>query len=289
MLTLKRLALVLSLTLCACATQNPKADSGTAAASPDTTAAGAFESISPEAALAGLEGHCVEGKVTVFEFASPSCIPCEQLEAHFQQRLGERSDFVVRKIMVEDWDSPLVAKYLANVDSLPYVVVYDASGKRVDAVSGMSHEAVDLAIEDAAAPAAKADEPAEVAEPSVESPKTNYTVAAAPTQVDVDTDATATVVVKPGEGFKINLDFPWQATVGTADGVELTKTEFPQDAWQLEDGGATLVIPFTATSAGERELKTTMTFSVCNESQCDVIRAHEQPVKIVAKDGGSEQ
>ena len=37
----------------------------------------------------------------------------------------------VRKVNIVDWDSPAVKRYLSDVATLPYVMLFNRSGKRV--------------------------------------------------------------------------------------------------------------------------------------------------------------
>jgi hypothetical protein len=57
-----------------------------------------------------------------------------------------RTDVAYRKLDVGDWDIPFGARYLKDVPALPYVVVFDKGGARVDAISGLDVKRVDAAI-----------------------------------------------------------------------------------------------------------------------------------------------
>lgn len=96
-----------------------------------------------------LDGHVVRGKVTVFDFYAVWCAPCRALDAHMRTLLEQRRDLAVRKLNVVSWETPLAARYLRDVPTLPYVVVYDKTGKRVRALSGLDLEALDRAVEEA--------------------------------------------------------------------------------------------------------------------------------------------
>ena len=98
-----------------------------------------------------LDPHAVAGKVTLFDFYAVWCAPCRKIDAHVFAMLGRRSDVAVRKLNVVSWETPLAARYLADVPSLPFVVVYDKHGKRLRTVAGLDLDALDRAIADAGA------------------------------------------------------------------------------------------------------------------------------------------
>jgi hypothetical protein len=47
---------------------------------------------------------------------------------------------------IVDWDTPLAARYLKGIPELPYVLVYDGKGARVDAIPGADLVRLDAAI-----------------------------------------------------------------------------------------------------------------------------------------------
>jgi thiol-disulfide isomerase/thioredoxin len=96
-----------------------------------------------------LEGHAVAGKVTVFDFYAVWCAPCRKVDAHLFPLLAERGDLAIRKLNVVSWETPLAARHLKNVPSLPYVIVYGKDGRRVAAVAGLDLAALDRAIAEA--------------------------------------------------------------------------------------------------------------------------------------------
>ncbi len=93
-----------------------------------------------------LEEHAVSGKVTLFDFYAVWCAPCRKIDAHLFPLLGKRNDLALRKLNVVDWETPLAKRYLKNIPSLPYVVVYGKDGQRVEAVAGFDLAALDRAI-----------------------------------------------------------------------------------------------------------------------------------------------
>ncbi|MGK4007438.1 thioredoxin family protein [Sorangium sp. So ce1036] len=91
--------------------------------------------------------HVVKGKVTVIDFSARWCLPCRKLDAHMAGVLGAQGDVAYRRLDIGDWDTPLARRYLTQVPRLPYVIVYGTSGAQVDAIAGLSTEALDAAIE----------------------------------------------------------------------------------------------------------------------------------------------
>lgn len=93
-----------------------------------------------------LAPHAVAGKITVFDFYADWCDPCRKADEHMQAVLAAQKDVAYRKLDVGDWDTPLGKRYLGDVPELPYLVVYDASGRRVAAVAGLRLADIDAAI-----------------------------------------------------------------------------------------------------------------------------------------------
>jgi thiol-disulfide isomerase/thioredoxin len=89
----------------------------------------------------------VRGKVTVVDFGALWCEPCRALDEHVLGVMKARPDVAYRKLDVGDWDTPIAKRYLKNVPALPYVIVFDKRGSKVDAVSGLDLARIDAAIE----------------------------------------------------------------------------------------------------------------------------------------------
>lgn len=93
-----------------------------------------------------LGSHAVVGKVTVFDFYAAWCRPCGKVTAHLRTVASEHADVAVRGLDVVDWSSPLARHYLAEVPTLPYVVVYDRNGRYRGEVTGLDLAKLDALI-----------------------------------------------------------------------------------------------------------------------------------------------
>lgn len=96
-----------------------------------------------------LASHAVEGKVTLFDFYADWCAPCRKITAHVFRMLQTRNDLALRKLNIVNWDTPLAKRYLSDVPTLPYLIVFGRDGRQVRTVSGFDLEALDAAIEEA--------------------------------------------------------------------------------------------------------------------------------------------
>ncbi|MFO0756494.1 MAG: thioredoxin family protein [Byssovorax sp.] len=97
-----------------------------------------------------LEVALVKGKLTVIDFTASWCRPCHQIDDHMVKVLAAHPDIAYRRLDIGDWDTPLAQRYLKSVSKLPFVMVFDRFGQKVDELSGIDFAALDAAIDQAA-------------------------------------------------------------------------------------------------------------------------------------------
>jgi thiol-disulfide isomerase/thioredoxin len=96
--------------------------------------------------VGALELHAVKGKVTIFDFYADWCAACRKVDGHVYKRIAGGDKLAYRKLNVVDWDSPIATRYVKNVPSLPYLVVFGPDGKQATAIHGADLAALDRAI-----------------------------------------------------------------------------------------------------------------------------------------------
>jgi thiol-disulfide isomerase/thioredoxin len=94
-----------------------------------------------------LDAHAVKGKVTVFDFYAEWCAACRKVDGHMYKKIaGGDSAVAYRKLNIVEWESALGQRYLKEVPSLPFLVVYGRDGKRFATLTGADVAALDKAI-----------------------------------------------------------------------------------------------------------------------------------------------
>ncbi|HJQ41349.1 MAG TPA: thioredoxin domain-containing protein [Thermoanaerobaculia bacterium] len=90
------------------------------------------------------------GKITVVDYYGDWCGPCRVLETRLHHLMNGNSNLALRRIDIGKWDND-AAKQATELRAaaLPYVRVYDARGKFVQAVTGGMWDEVLAAIEKA--------------------------------------------------------------------------------------------------------------------------------------------
>ncbi|MFN2385087.1 MAG: thioredoxin domain-containing protein [Thermoanaerobaculia bacterium] len=100
-----------------------------------------------------VKGVLAAGKVTVLDYWAEWCSPCKFQDARLQHLVRANSKVAVRRIDVGKWDNAAARQATAEfrLGALPYVRVYDASGRFVGAVTGGSWDKLLELIEKAKA------------------------------------------------------------------------------------------------------------------------------------------
>ena len=77
-----------------------------------------------------LAEHLAPGKHTVVDFYAAWCPPCRVVGPALERlAAAESARLAVRKVDIVDWTMPVVEQYA--IESLPYLMLFDASGRRV--------------------------------------------------------------------------------------------------------------------------------------------------------------
>jgi len=163
--------------------------------------------------------------------------------------------------------APLMAPVVALLSLLLLTACEPAAKPMADKATAVGAEGGDKAPEAPAAPAADG----------------NYTIETTAGELKAGEAGELQVKVKPAPGFKINEEYPWKATL-TGDAIlNPDKPELEQDAWGLSKHEATLKVPVQVKAAGDGKLTGKLSFSVCNDSACDVIRDKDISWSAAAK------
>lgn len=91
-----------------------------------------------------LAAHAVPGKITIFDFYADWCQPCRKMEDDFVRVLGARKDVAIRKLNILQFASPLSRQW--SVKTIPYVVLYDRSGKKLVELTGNYPDQLSVAL-----------------------------------------------------------------------------------------------------------------------------------------------
>lgn len=97
-----------------------------------------------------LKPHAINGKVTIFDFYAEWCAACRKVTGHVYKRLanGDKS-IAYRKLNIVEWESALAQRYMRDVPSLPFMIVFGTDGKKFKALHGADLATLDKVIAEA--------------------------------------------------------------------------------------------------------------------------------------------
>ena len=113
-------------------------------------------------------------------------------------------------------------------------------------------------------------EGAVVPSPGATGPDPSFELAlVAPAAVAAAAPATARLVVHPGPGMKMNVDFPTGLTLTPPAGVTLSKTSLVvADAEKFDTKELAFAVTMSAAAPGEYKVPGIFKFAVCDEGAC---------------------
>ena len=92
----------------------------------------------------------------------------------------------------------------------------------------------------------------------------------APAQLAKGADGSATLVIVPKTGWKLNQEFPTKLSVAAPAGVSVAKSEQKvADAVEFTEKSGTWAVKFKAESSGDKAFTGKVKFAVCTDTTCD--------------------
>ncbi len=130
--------------------------------------------------------------------------------------------------------------------------------------------ATDKAAAQPAAPAAPSAQPAD--QPTTGDNDEHYELHSPDHPVPVGQKAKVELSVTAADGLHVNQDFPWSFDFDQPQGVQLAQTKVAKGQIQFSHSVAKIPMYVEASTPGKHSLEATANFSVCDPSQCYVIR-----------------
>ena len=90
-----------------------------------------------------------KGRVTVIDFWSEWCAPCEDISKMMTRLAKKHSGLSVRKVEVPDFECAAAKTHLKNVAGLPVIWIYGKNGERVAVFESAEFKKIEQAIEKA--------------------------------------------------------------------------------------------------------------------------------------------
>ena len=106
-----------------------------------------IKTLRPSDANLDIQELVVKGRVTVIDFFAVWCGPCRVVDSVVKEMMSNSPDITYRRIDIGTWSSAISKRYLGKVPQLPYVIVFDKSGQRLDDISGLDLVRLKSAIE----------------------------------------------------------------------------------------------------------------------------------------------
>jgi hypothetical protein len=97
------------------------------------------------------------------------------------------------------------------------------------------------------------------------------------------TKTEVTLKFLPGEGYKINTEFPWKLTARANEAMNLVETVVPKASIVLAEAAATIPVALEAPKPGKFPLQALAGLSVCNEERCEIIRGQCVSVDVTVQ------
>lgn len=105
----------------------------------------------------------------------------------------------------------------------------------------------------------------------------NYTITVAPVSGQSGKLATAHVVVRPAQGFHMNVSYPAAIKLETTPGVTLQKTQYGRSDGRVDEREISFDVGLTAANPGRYSVKGQLRFAVSTDTASD---PHVEPVTI---------
>lgn len=86
----------------------------------------------------------VPGKFVVYDFWAPWCDACRTVDAELRELAEQRTDVIIRRVNIVDFESAIARQELPGVDLLPHVRVLSPDGAVIAEQSGPADQIIEL-------------------------------------------------------------------------------------------------------------------------------------------------